>query len=192
MRCHYLRQIYFGNFLSGLLQVDKWILHIRNICSEAARLISHFPGKEAVWGGFGSSPSYCPCKNDVFEGTMTSATCLCHLSLCDTAHFSVSGLGTMLLPGLALTATSQICQRWESNLNWPEQDFQPLGQHPAPGFKSTKTSTLPAIHQHRANYLRPIQAEGKQKHPSMGLFNTHLWSGGSSSWSVQVIYSISV
>jgi len=34
------------------------------------------------------------------EGTMTAATCLGHLSLCGTAHSSVSGLGTALLPGL--------------------------------------------------------------------------------------------
>lgn len=49
-------------------------------------------------GGFCSSPSCCPCKNDVIEGSTRTATCLCHLSLCDDAHFSVSGLGTTLLP----------------------------------------------------------------------------------------------
>jgi len=74
--CHYLRQICFGNFLSGLLRADKWILCIGNICSEAARLISHFPEEEAVRGGFCSSRSHCPCKMTSLSQPRAWATCL--------------------------------------------------------------------------------------------------------------------
>lgn len=104
------------------------------------------------------------------------------------------GWGQCCWLALVLTAKLQTRQRRESNPCWPERDFQPLGHPPDPGVRRDKTSPLSATHRHRANYWRPIQAEEKNKHtpvPSiMALFNTHLWSDGNSSWTVQVIYGI--
>lgn len=55
-------------------------------------------------------------------------------------------------------------------------------------------SPLPtATHWHKDGYFSPIQAEGKNKWPpSIGPLDTHLWSEVNSSWTVDVIYDISI
>lgn len=55
-------------------------------------------------------------------------------------------------------------------------------------------SPLPAAtHWHKEGYFSPIWAEGKNKGPpSIGRLDTHLWPDGNSSWTVDVIYDISV
>lgn len=55
-------------------------------------------------------------------------------------------------------------------------------------------SPLPAAtHWHKEGYFSPIWAERKNKGPSsIGRLDTHLWPDGNSSWTVDVIYDISV
>lgn len=146
--CHYLRQICFGNFLSGLLQVDKWILCIRNICSEAGRLISRFPEMEAVPGGFCSSPSCWPWKKPttLLRGQwLQPCTWDTYLSVALLIS-QCQGWEQHCWLALVRMAKSQTRRSQEHNLDWAEQDFQPLGCPCSGDIRRDETSLLAAIH----------------------------------------------
>lgn len=169
--------------------------------------------------GFCSSP----CKNDDIEGMLTAATCLGHLSPCDTTHFSRYSMQKQLRKKetgfyafLSCLGAGFLCQvlllwsarahSWVPSTKWLSQDWghnfclalaatnrsqacqskrvtrtglrrpSPAPWHPLLWeFRGDKTPLPAAIHQGRAHYFRPNQAEGKNEHPpSMGLLN--LWS----------------
>lgn len=58
--------------------------------------------------------------------------------------------------GDSAAALPWLSQRWQGNLGWPKQDFQPRGLPPSLGLKRAQIFLLAASH--RANYLGPLHA----------------------------------